>query len=528
MLMSEMPGDSLLSEGWPSITWRWAAGVWAATAVLAGGALILFYRLGVTDIYGDALAHMEGARRLFDSLTPGYPEIGSVWLPLYHIIVSPLAQNNYLWRTGLAGSLISVACFAVTAWVLFRMAAEMNLSRAAGIVALAGFLICPSMLYLASEPLTESMAQMWAVLCVYALFRFQFSGRQRTLILAALAAFAGTLTRYGEWYVLPFAALFVLLARRDNWSRRFWSAFLFSVIAGAGPVLWFAHNAYRFGNPLEFYNGPYSAVAIYAQQVATTGFRYPTDGSLFLSTRYYLEDLRIVIGPWALELAVLGLVAWMAERTGRRSAALLLLVPLPFYIQAMAHAAVGLYVPTLFPFTYYNLRYGLEMLPGIALLPSFVVSRPIARMTRLGVAALFVGVITAQAVAQVGGGLRDLPIVQESIRNSPCRKLLRKEVANYLRRVYDGKTILMASGKWPCLATRVGIDYRKTLTENNRRYWRRLRFGAGHWAEWILRRKGDVVDQLMNAYPSAFADFVQVKTISIPHEGTVIIYRRRS
>jgi hypothetical protein len=529
MLMSDPPASSsALPERQPALSWRWVAALWAAILAVASGGLGLFYGLGVTDIYGDALAHMEGARRLFDSLTPGYPEIGSVWLPLYHIIVAPLAQNDFLWRSGLAGSLVSITCFTLTAWVLFRLAMEMNASRASGIVALAGFLLCPSMIYLASEPMTEPMAELWAVFAVYLLFRYQHTGEMRPLVLAGAAAFLGALTRYGEWYVLPFAALFVVFARKDPWSRRLGRALLFSVIAGAGPALWIAHNAYRFGNPIEFYNGPFSAQAIYAHQLATTGFRYPTDGSLLLSARYYLEDLKMVIGPWPLELAALGLIAWAADRQARprRWAALLLLAPLPFYAQAMAHAAVGLYVPTLFPYTYYNLRYGLEMLPALALLPSFVISPGLTRPARVLFMAAFLTVIVAQSLAQFSGGLRQLPIVQESILNTPCRRELEQGAADFLLQQYDGQRVLMAAGKWPCLAPEVGIHYRNILTENNRPYWRRLRFGAGPWVEWIIRRDGDAVDELMRAYPAAFRNFEIVKTISAPGQGSVLIYRR--
>ena len=67
--------------------------------------LRFFYARGLTNIYGDAMAHMESARRLTDSLTPGYDEIGAVWLPLNHLLVAPLAMNDHLWRTGLGGSL---------------------------------------------------------------------------------------------------------------------------------------------------------------------------------------------------------------------------------------------------------------------------------------------------------------------------------------------------------------------------------------------------------------------------------------
>jgi hypothetical protein len=495
---------------------------------LSAGALTVFYRLGVTDIYGDALAHMEGARRIFDSMTPGYPEIGTVWLPLFHLIVSPLATNDFLWRSGLAGSLVSMACFVGAAWILFRLALEMNGSLAAAGVALAGFALCPSMLYLASMPMTEPMAIFWAVLTVYGLFRYQQSGVPRTLVLAGLAAFAGTLTRYDEWYALPFAAVFVFLGRPGPWRERLRRTALFSLITGAGPVLWFLHNAYRYGNPLEFYYGPSSARAIYAHQLATTGFRYPTDGSMVISARYYLEDVRLVVGPWAMELAVLGLVAFLADRPNRlrRSAGLLLLVALPFYVQAMAHAAIPLYVPTLFPFTYYNLRYGLELAPALALLPSFVISSSFTARARRLLAVGLVVLMTWQDIGQIRPGLKALPIVRESILNTPCKAPMEVAAMKFLRRHYRGGRILMASGKWPCVAPRVGIDYRNILTQNNRRYWRRLTTHPGRWVEWVVCRSGDAVCRLRRAYPRAFRNFSRALRIRGRHR-TLRIYRHK-
>jgi len=129
------------------------------------------------------------------------------------------------------------------------------------------------MLYLASTPLTEPLAILWMVLTVYALFRYREGGNLWTLGGAGLAAFCGTLTRYDGWALLPFEALFVLLARPQAWRGRIRHTALFSLIAGAGPILWLLHNDYRFGNALEFYNGPGSTQAQYAHQLATTAFR---------------------------------------------------------------------------------------------------------------------------------------------------------------------------------------------------------------------------------------------------------------
>jgi len=515
-------------------SWRIPAAAHCAVAILILGvtcaSLHFFYTRGLSNLYGDGLAHMEGARRIFDSLTPGYEEIGSVWLPLYHLICAPLAINDFLWRTGLAGGLVSSAAFALTGYLLFRLGAEINRNLAAGIVALAGALLCPSFLYLASTPLTEPLALMWSVLVAYALFRYSQSGSWKSLAGAAAAAFLGTLTRYEGWNVLPFATLLVLLIYPYPWRQRFVRASFFAGVAGAGPLLWLIHNAHRFKNPLEFYNGLGSAEDIYAHQLATTAFPYPTDGSLLLSTRYYLEDLKLVIGVWALELAVLGLVAWCASlRESRRgAAAVLFIVPLPFYIEAMAHAAIPLYVPTLFPHTYYNLRYGVEMVAAVALFPSFVFFPSLGKKLRLTLLIIFLLLLGRQFAVQTAGGPGDLPVVREGILNTPCCAKRQQAIVEFLRGHYDGKRVLVAVGKWPCVMPEVGIYFHNTLTNQNRRYWPQMRTAPGKWVEWIIRGDGDAVDSLMQAYPQAFMDFEIVDQGEFPGEGSFKIYRRRS
>jgi hypothetical protein len=510
---------------------RLAADLLAGLIIIATSAtsLHVFFSRGLTNLYGDGIAHMEGARRLIDSLTPGYQEIGTVWLPLYHLLVAPLAINDYLWRSGLGGSLISEAAFAVAAWFVYRLTLEMNGSIASAAVALTIFLLCPSMMYLASTPLTEPLTLLWAVLTVYGLFRYQLGGSMRALVGAAVAAFCGTLTRYDGWFLLPFAALFVFLARREPVRDRVRHVILFSIIAGAGPILWLVHNAVRFANPLEFYNGPFSAQAIYAHQVATTGFRYPTDGSLLVSARYYLADLALIIGPWPLEMAVLGVVVWALEarERARRLVALLLLVPFAFYAQSMAHSAVALYVPTLFPNSFYNLRYGIEMLPAVAIFPSFLItSRTPARLRAILLAIVLLAVL-GQFTFDLSHGVRELPVVQESIRNTPCKSSEQQSVTRFFREHYDDGRILVALGKWPCVIPALGIPFRQTVSEDNRRIWKQLPQNPGAWVEWILRGQGDSVDEMMRAYPEAFKGFDLVERETFAAGEWVEIYRRR-
>lgn len=518
------------------LSWRAALAAAGFILLVASVSLHFFYSRGLTNLYGDAVAHMEGARRLTDSLTPGYDEIGGGWLPLYHLLVAPLAVNDTLWRTGLGGSLVSAAAFAVAAWFLFRLGFEMNGNLAAGWLALIGFLACANMLYVASTPLTESLNILWAVLVVWGLFRFQRSGSLITLACAALAAFLGALTRYDGWYLLPFAALFVLLCRRRPWPDRLLDAAFFSVVAGVGPFLWLLHNLHRYGNPIDFYNGPYSAQAIYAHQLATTAFRYPTGGSYALSLRYYLETMKLVIGAGSLELVVLGAVAWAVDAgaRARRSAALLLLVPLLFYAQSMAHASIPIYVPTLFPHTYYNLRYGLEMLPAAALLPSFVVGWRLSKGMRLAASGVVLVVLAAQFGMSIRAGAGEIGMVKETLLNTPCDSKVAHALETRLRSDDDGGIIVMAAGTYPCVLPSLGIPYRRTLSENNRRYWRLLAESPAHWPvdsplgsiTWIVRGDGDPVDQMMRAHPVSFAGFSLLETYHFPGEDTVRVYRR--
>ncbi len=505
-----------------------ALSCWAAILAVDCASLAFFQLHGLADLYGDGVAHVDAARRLFDSATPGYPEIGRAWLPLTHVLVSPLALNETLWRSGLAGSLISAAAFAGAAWLVFLLACEISESLSSGVVALAAFLLSPNLLYVAATPLTEPLAIFWAVLTAYALFRFAREGTRKALLGAAAAAFCGTLTRYDGWFLLSFAATFVFFCRSRALRERIGETLCFCLVAGSGPLLWLSYNASRFGNPLDFYEGPYSARTIYARQVATTAFRYPTDGRFWLSCRYYLQDLRLVFGPALLALAALGFMVWMLDGRlrSRRSVALLLLVPILFYPQALAYGGVPIYVPALPPHSYYNLRYGLEMAPGLAVFTAFLLPPGLGLTARKGVLVVLCGVLAAQAGAIMHSGPRGLATIQEAIRTSPCQSLADRSLTRFLRSNYRGSVVLLANGEWPCLMPQAGIPFRKTLTEVNRRAWRKLRLGASGYAGLIIAKEGDSVDDLMRAYPNAFDDFELVNQETLPSGYYLRMYRR--
>ena len=70
------------------------------------------------------------------------------------------------------------------------------------------------------------------------------------------------------------------------------------------------------------------------------------------------------LGRLWLALALLG--SLVAGFTGRGRIALLLWVPLPFYALSVAYGSVPIFVPQWWPFSLYNVRYGLQLLPAFA------------------------------------------------------------------------------------------------------------------------------------------------------------------
>ena len=97
----------------------------AAASALAGTAAAFHYhQLGLTLAHYDARAHLVVARRILDSLTPGWQQVGAVWLPLPHLLNMVPVQVDAWYRSGMSGVAMSVLAMALgagsLAWLLLR------------------------------------------------------------------------------------------------------------------------------------------------------------------------------------------------------------------------------------------------------------------------------------------------------------------------------------------------------------------------------------------------------------------------
>ena len=63
--------------------------------------------------YSDSVSHLVRARQLIDYSSPGLEQIGTVWLPLPHLMLLPFSLVDLLFKTGLAGTFISLPSIAI-------------------------------------------------------------------------------------------------------------------------------------------------------------------------------------------------------------------------------------------------------------------------------------------------------------------------------------------------------------------------------------------------------------------------------
>jgi hypothetical protein len=129
------------------------------------------FQRGEILLYGDAVAHINIARRVFDSQTPGLLQLGTVWLPLPHLLMVPFLLSDWMWQTGVGGSIPSMIGYVFGVAGIFRLVrgtleTDARSERAGAWVAAFAYGTNPNLLYLQTTAMTESLYLalfVWAV-----------------------------------------------------------------------------------------------------------------------------------------------------------------------------------------------------------------------------------------------------------------------------------------------------------------------------------------------------------------------------
>jgi 4-amino-4-deoxy-L-arabinose transferase-like glycosyltransferase len=450
-------------------------------------------------LYGDAVAHLHIARRVFDSLNPGFRQLGSVWLPFPHLLMIPFVQRMAWWQSGLAGAIPSIGCYILGCIGIYRLA-RMWLGAAPAAVAVLFYGLNPGLLYMQSTAMTEPLflaEMLWAALLLAEYCRALVGGpakeaeivnekrAARLLVGAGLVLVAAVYTRYDGWIFTSFAWLVAAGAMwRSNRRRgRVGGAFvLFTVMLAVAPLLWMAYNARQFGDPLDFLRGPYSAKAIEERTTPPGAWHHPGWHSMRVAALYFLKAAELGAVPLRfanalLVLVIMGTLTAIARWWSASLAALMLLwAPLPFYAYSVAYGSVPIFIPLWWPHSWYNTRYGMEMLPifaiSLALLIDFLFLLAGTLIPRFAplvpAAAMLLIVFNSWAVA------RATPLVlQEAFANSRSRIPFEQALARTLSplSVRSSGPILMYTSEHIGALQRAGVPLKRTINEGDYYEW---------------------------------------------------------
>lgn len=485
---------------------------------------LFYYRHGDVLLYGDAVAHINIARRVFDSKTPGLLQLGTVWLPLPHLLILPFIVSKQMWQSGAGGSVPSMAGFVFGVLGIFRLARTVlggggkvdEAAKAGAWAAAILYAANPNLIYMQATAMGESL---YLVLFIWALVYFAEFARANTkaLMKCGLCLAAACLTRYDGWFLAAVLVISAIVAGfrsrkiQDDEVSKFTNSssrtaiVKFLLIAAVAPVLWLAYNASVYRNPLEFANGPYSAKAI-EHKTATMN---PAKGNLVAAGSYFVKAAELNVGgsSWPgrlwLALALLGSLA--AGVSGRGRMALLLWTPLPFYALSVAYGSVPIFVPQWWPFAQYNVRYGLQLLPAFAVFVpigiSFLVqsAMKIPRVDdswrRWAEMATFLMTLLVAGSSYAAIWRADPICYREANFNMKGRVALDRQIGQWIKELPQNSTLLMYLGEHAGALEQEGIPLRRTINEGNHRVWKQPVDPEGLWERAL-------------ADPAAYADYV--------------------
>ena len=487
-------------------------------AVLGTYAASTYWRAGLSLSHYDAKAHLVVARRIFDSLTPSWEQVGAVWLPLPHVLNAIPVQIDWMYRTGASAIALSVASFAISVACVAALVRTVSGSRTGAILAAGLFAFNPNVLYLQSTPMTEPM--LFALCSLVVLHLAQWAMTEPSVSPGGLkSAPTIAIQRAAGWTIVA-----ACLTRYEAWP-----------VVGAAMLL-AAIVKWRRGAPFDAVTREVAKLAMYPAGAVLLflGLSFASTGQWFVTDGFYVPDAKLQGQPHAVYEAIRdGLEALSGARFTRWSS---------YAIAIVAAAAVvrrrwsGLAIPlalvaaAALPFYAYmsghpfRIRYEVPLiLAGAACIGSAVgllkYAAPIVAIPML-----------ALVMVQAPSFDADLaPMVVEA-QLDRANSIGRRAVTECLRRDYDGTTIMASMGSlahYMQELSHAGFDLSDFLHEGSGPIWAyALHQDPSLYVGWMLIEEkaegGDMLYQRQQQWPGFLAGFERVC-----EGGNVALYRRR-
>lgn len=454
---------------------------------------------GLTLAHYDARGHLIVARRITDSLTPGWRQIGALWLPLPHVLnaIPVMWDSNY--QTGFSAVAINVIAMAAGLAALAAFVARRTASYSAALASALIVALNPGVFFLTGTPMTEPLLFALSWLALDAADRRLDAPEDYSPIASpgpwmALAA----MTRYEAW---PITAALTALTALSRGSDRLRTFFRLAVWPAGAAVLFLLFGRVTLG---RFF--------------ADADFFTPDNPSAGRPVAVLLDlfnGFQQVAGWPVVALTFAGVAVALSRAWQARSARPLL--PLALF----AAAAV--------PFLAfldghpYRVRYMIAILTAAGALIGLALGAVPARgRAAVAMVALMMTVWSRPPLAL------DAPMTLEAQRETVTQDG-RAAVTAYLAAHYDGRPILISMnslGHYMQELSKIGLPLRAFIHAGNGDLWSAAIAAPSRHAGWVLIEElaegGDELAALTRRQPDYLQDFDRVAS-----GGGATLYRRR-
>ena len=471
------------------------------------------YHAGLATTYNDAMSHLDIARLVIDSKQTGLTQLGSVWLPLDHILDLTLIWNNWAWHSGFAGSFFSMLAYVFSAIGIYEIVMELTDNIWASIVGGLAFALNPNILYLQTTPLTEPLYLVLVIASILYIIKFFKTDNLRFLLLAGIFGFLQVLARYDGWFVVFIEGLVLLYHQRfiakHHFQETIAKILLFATPIIFAVVLWLTWNTLIFGSPLYFILGPYSAHA--QQATIQKSASLITKGNVLISLLAYWYSISANIGAYLAVLSLMGATLFLflknktADLKVKMLVFILLLSPIIFNVLALYLGFSILNLPALHwnpsqdpSGQWFNVRYGIMALPFVAvfvgLLSNFLKKKVfIVLVAILVIAQSFL--VYHQGLITVADGT----IGSSSFVNNDIAQVLAKNVQ-------PGQNVLMSISSFNAVSFKSDLPLNDFIYEGVSSEWPEALVRPENYATWIVMANGNVGDPVYTALRTEGSD----------------------
>jgi hypothetical protein len=243
---------------------------------------------------------------------------------------------------------------------------------------------------------------------------------------------------------------------------------------------------------------------------------------------YYTRTAQVDAAVWETGFAVMALaVAGLVVSIRRRFSlpALLLWIPMPFYVYSIAYGSVPIFIPQLYPHSYYNSRYGVEMLPALAIFMVLMLSwiedwwdesNPLR-------ARLLLPVMLGLVMLNTVGIMYSVPLVlKEAMVNSTTRIAFERSLAEQLQSFPAGVPILMYNSDHVGALQQAGMPLRQTVNEGDYDSWKAALDAPAAHVAYVIAIEGDPVSKAVAAHPEGLTELSVLCTTG---QGCARVYK---